>query len=169
VQRVFLTLFYSGLSKWASGTIGSIVALILALFILNYLPLSTLFALSVLIFIVALKEIDKYEKESKTHDDKEIVIDELVGMWIALVVCGVGINGVMDNSEYLKAFLAFLAFRYFDIFKPSIIGKVDKNIKGGLGVMGDDVLAGFFGGLLVNVLYALFNKLNLEQFLVLLQ
>ena len=158
VQRVFLTLFYSGLSKWASGTIGSIVALILALFILNYLPLSTLFALSILIFVIAIKEINKYEKANKTHDDKEIVIDELVGMWIALVISGVGINGIMDDEQYIKAFLAFLAFRYFDIFKPSIIGKIDKNIKGGLGVMGDDVVAGFFAGIFVSALYTLYNK-----------
>ena len=165
MQKIFLTLFYSGLIKYASGTFGSFVALIMALAILNYLPLSNLFAFSILILVVAIKEINKYEETHKTHDSKEIVIDELVGMWIALVVSGVGINGIMDDEQYIKAFLAFLAFRYFDIFKPSIIGKIDKNIKGGLGVMGDDVVAGFFAGIFVSALYTLYNKADLLGYL----
>jgi phosphatidylglycerophosphatase A len=159
MQKIFLTLFYSGLSKYAPGTMGSIVALFMALSILQFLPISNLFAFSIIIFFIAIKQINKYEKINKTHDSKEIVIDELVGMWIALVVCGIGIDGNMDSNDYIKSFLAFLAFRYFDIFKPSIIGRIDKKVKGGLGVMGDDVLAGLFAGILVNVGYVGYEKL----------
>ena len=84
MRKAFLTLFYSGLSPVAPGTVGSFVALILAIPILKYLNNETLFLGSILITLIAIKEIDKFEKENNTHDDKSIVIDELVGMWITL-------------------------------------------------------------------------------------
>jgi phosphatidylglycerophosphatase A len=52
-----------------------------------------------------------------------------------------------------------LAFRLFDISKPSIIGKIDKKGPGGLGVMGDDILAGIFGGILAGIFYMGYLKL----------
>ena len=56
--------------------------------------------------------------------------------------------------------LALLFFRAFDILKPSIIGRVDRDVKGGLGVMLDDVLAGFFAGLGVLIVISLGVKLG---------
>lgn len=141
IRKIFLTLFYSGLSPKAPGTMGSIVALILGMLILQVLNPTTLFLLAILISVVAVKQIDIYEKESGEHDAKEIVIDELAGMWIAMCVAGV------SADSYLLAFLAFVFFRIFDISKPSIIGKIDEKVEGGMGVMGDDIVAGFFGGL----------------------
>jgi len=152
-RKIFLTLFYSGLSKKAPGTVGSFVALILGMVILNILNITTLFLLSILITIIAIKEIDIYEKEVGTHDNSEIVIDELVGMWIAMSIAGV------TSESYFMAILAFVFFRIFDIWKPSIIGRVDRDVDGGMGVMGDDVLAGIFAGLctaLVNHLMVTF-------------
>jgi len=140
-RKIFLTLFYSGLSKKAPGTVGSFVALILGMVILNILNITTLFLLSILITIIAIKEIDIYEKEVGTHDNSEIVIDELVGMWIAMSIAGV------TSESYFMAILAFVFFRIFDIWKPSIIGRVDRDVEGGMGVMGDDILAGVFAGL----------------------
>lgn len=140
-RKIFLTLFYSGLSKKAPGTVGSFVALVLGMIILQIAPLSTLFLLSVLITVVAIKEINIYEKESGIHDNSEIVIDELAGMWIALSVAGVASDG------YVMALLAFVFFRIFDIWKPSIIGRIDRDVEGGMGVMGDDIVAGVFAGL----------------------
>ena len=58
------------------------------------------------------------------------------------------------------AVLSFVLFRIFDIWKPSIIGKVDREVKGGLGVMGDDLLAGFFAGLLGLMLIGVMQKLE---------
>lgn len=57
--------------------------------------------------------------------------------------------------------MAFVLFRLFDITKPSIIGKIDKKVKGGLGVMLDDMLAGLFAGLLSTVIYGFLLKFNL--------
>jgi len=141
LNKFFLTLFYSGLSPKAPGTVGSFVALILGIALLNYITPTTFFLLTLLISVVAVKQIDIYEKEIGAHDTKEIVIDELSGMWITLSVAGVA----ADN--YLLAFIAFIFFRIFDIWKPSIIGRIDRDVKGGWGVMGDDMVAGFFAGL----------------------
>jgi len=141
LNKLFLTLFYSGLSPKAPGTVGSFVALILGLVLLNYLSMTTFFLLTLLISVIAVKQINIYEKEIGTHDSKEIVIDELSGMWITLSIAAV------EPNNYLLALIAFIFFRIFDIWKPSIIGKIDEKVKGGWGVMGDDMVAGFFAGL----------------------
>lgn len=136
----FLTLFFSGKSPKASGTVGSFLALILGIPIVIY-SYETIILLAILIGLIAIKQIDIYEKEHQIHDSKEIVIDELVGMWIAM-----GIASSLYAFDYKIAILSFLFFRIFDITKPSIIGKIDKNIKGGLGVVADDALAGILAG-----------------------
>ncbi|MCX2682683.1 phosphatidylglycerophosphatase A [Campylobacter sp. MIT 21-1685] len=155
MQKLFLTFFYSGSFKKAPGTCGTIAALIPAFFILKYLSTSTLFLLSVLIFVVSIRIIDEYESRAKIHDDKHIVIDEVAGVFFALSLASSGANTVGCF------FLAFFFFRFFDITKPSIIGTVDKRVKGGLGVMLDDMLAGLFAGLLSLVLYGFLSKFGL--------
>ena len=141
MRKLFLTLFYSGLSPKAPGTVGSFLALVLGLGLIPFIPPSTLFLLALLITAIAVKQIDIYEKEVGIHDGKEIVIDELAGMWIALSICGI-------NSEnmIIMGALAFIYFRIFDIWKPSLIGRIDEKVKGGWGVMGDDLLAGVAAG-----------------------
>ena len=141
MRKFFLTLFYSGLSPKAPGTAGSFVALFMGIALLQYIHVSTLFMLSILITVIAVKQIDIYEKEVGTHDGKEIVIDELAGMWITLSICG-----ITPENMIIMGTLAFVYFRLFDIWKPSIIGKIDEKVPGGWGVMGDDVVAGIAGG-----------------------
>ncbi|PIF04077.1 MAG: phosphatidylglycerophosphatase A [Arcobacter sp.] len=155
MRKFFLTLGYSGLSPKAPGTVGSFISLLLALFLLQYISITTLFLLALLICVLAVKQIDSYEKEVGEHDSSEIVIDELAGMWIALGIA----NASSDN--YTIAILAFIYFRLFDIFKPSIIGKIDRDIKGGWGVMGDDMLAGLFAGLCTSMTYFLLLKYSI--------
>lgn len=150
MRKFFLTVGYSGLFPKAPGTAGSFVSLILAMVILQYFELATVFLLAILITVVAIKQIDLYEKEVNEHDSKEIVIDELAGMWIALSVAGV------TSDNWVMAGVAFVLFRLFDIYKPSIIGKIDREVKGGWGVMGDDVVAGFFAGLSTALIYQVF-------------
>ena len=142
LRRFFLTVGFSGLSPKAPGTVGSFVSLIIGLFLLEFLHVSTLFLLALLITVIAIKQIDIYENETQTHDNSEIVIDELAGMWIALSICGINSSNII-----IIASLAFIFFRIFDIWKPSIIGKIDRDVKGGLGVMGDDVVAGIAAGI----------------------
>lgn len=154
----FITLGYSGLAPKAPGTVGSFVALILGMLILIFFDTSTLFLASVLVSVIAIKSINKYEEASGIHDDKRIVIDELAGMWFALSVApavGVGINevGMWENGFLVQSILSFLLFRYFDITKPSIIGRIDRDVKGGVGVMGDDIIAGFAAGIVSSLIW----------------
>ncbi|GAA7500440.1 phosphatidylglycerophosphatase A [Helicobacter pylori] len=139
LRACFLTLFFSGYSKKAPGTIGSLVALLLGLPVLIF-SANTLFLGAVLIGLIAITQIDKEEEESKIHDSSYIVIDELVGMWLAMAISGLSLAGVI---------LSFIFFRIYDITKPSLIGKIDKEVKGGLGVVADDALAGVLAGLSV--------------------
>jgi len=150
LRKLFLTLFYSGLSPKAPGTVGSFLALILGLGLIPFIPLSSLFLLALLITVIAVKQIDIYEKEVGAHDGKEIVIDELAGMWIALSICGI----TQENMIIMGA-LAFIYFRIFDIWKPSLIGRIDEKVKGGWGVMGDDLLAGVAAGIAASGTYQL--------------
>lgn len=146
LRACFLTLFFSGYSKKAPGTIGSLVALLLGLPVLIF-SANTLFLGAVFIGLIAITQIDKEEEESKIHDSSYIVIDELVGMWLAMAISGLSLAGVV---------LSFIFFRIYDITKPSLIGKIDKEVKGGLGVVADDALAGVLAGLsallVINVL-----------------
>lgn len=153
LRKFFLTVGFSGLSPKAPGTVGSFVSLILGLILLYFLHPSTLFLLSILITIIAVKQIDFYEKEVGTHDSSEIVIDELAGMWIALSICGLN----SENAIYMAP-LAFIFFRIFDIWKPSIIGRIDRDVKGGWGVMGDDIVAGIAAGICTAGVYQLIEK-----------
>ncbi|WP_121038481.1 phosphatidylglycerophosphatase A family protein [Helicobacter pylori] len=137
LRACFLTLFFSGYSKKAPGTVGSLVALLLGLPILIF-SANTLFLGAIFIGLIAIAQIDKEEEESKIHDSSYIVIDELVGMWLAMAISGLSLAGVV---------LSFIFFRIYDITKPSLIGKIDKEVKGGLGVVADDALAGILAGL----------------------
>ncbi|MEJ8614670.1 phosphatidylglycerophosphatase A [Helicobacter pylori] len=137
LRTCFLTLFFSGYSKKAPGTIGSLVALLLGLPVLIF-SANTLFLGAIFVGLIAIAQIDKEEEETKRHDSSYIVIDELVGMWLAMAISGLSLAGVV---------LSFIFFRIYDITKPSLIGKIDKEVKGGLGVVADDALAGVLAGL----------------------
>jgi phosphatidylglycerophosphatase A len=149
---LFLTLGYSGLSPKAPGTMGTLVSLPLGMAILIYFDATTLFLSALLISLIAIKVINKYEEKTGNHDDQRIVIDELAGMWFALSIApavGVVLSQItnLSNGFLIQSLLSFILFRYFDITKPSIIGRIDRETKGGLGVMGDDIIAGFAAGI----------------------
>ncbi len=114
---------------------------------------NTLFLVAVLIGLIAIAQIDKEEEESKIHDSSYIVIDELVGMWLAMAISGLSLAGVV---------LSFIFFRIYDITKPSLIGKIDKEVKGGLGVVADDALAGVLAGLSVLLIINILGFFNIK-------
>jgi phosphatidylglycerophosphatase A len=124
--------FNIGKLPLAPGTWGSAFALLLWFSIIdsigNYIFLFLtliLFGLGVIISTIALRLFDH-------EDPKEIVIDEFVGQWIALLFI---------QKSIVLGLTGFILFRIFDIWKPWIIGRMDK-ISGGWGVMLDDVAAG---------------------------
>ncbi len=152
MRELFLTFFYSGLLPKAPGTWGTLLGAAVALALLAFMPKSTLFLLTLLITVVAINEIEKEERESGIHDASKIVIDEVAGIWIALIIA---------SDNYLQILLTVVLFRVYDIWKPSIIGRIDREVKGGLGVMGDDIIAGIFAALTALVINGALLKLNI--------
>jgi phosphatidylglycerophosphatase A len=153
IQRAFLTFFGAGLSPKAPGTVGTLVALPFGVALLYYLGMESLFMATLAITIIGIFEINKYEKATGDHDQSEIVIDEAAGIWITMMVAYPTAMGLeFSYALPLAIALSFATFRLFDIWKPSTIGWIDRNAKGGLGVMGDDILAGFAAGFLTIVL-----------------
>ena len=154
----FLTVGYSGLAPKAPGTVGTLVSLPFGVLILAYLGPQTLFLLATLLTLIAVKAVEKYQKSSNTHDDSRIVIDELVGMWLALSIApGIftPLNELLtfNNGMLIQIILSFALFRYFDIRKPSVIGRIDREAPGGYGVMFDDVLAGIAAGIVTAIIW----------------
>jgi phosphatidylglycerophosphatase A len=139
---------YARLASWfgcgyicpAPGTWGSLGAIIPAL-VLHALGGVYALALSaVFITVVGFWAAHEFDKAAGGQDSKSIVIDEVAGMWIALLAA--------DLSLPLIIF-AFLAFRFFDILKPWPVSYFDRKHKNAIGVMMDDVVAGLFAYLCV--------------------
>ena len=124
------TFFYLGKLPFAPGSWGSLGALIFWIF----LPSSYILQMIMIIVLFSIGVISskKMAAAMNNHDPSEVVIDEAVGMWIALLM--------IPHSIAIYS-IAFILFRIFDIFKPSFIYRV-QNLPGGWGIMMDDVLAG---------------------------
>jgi len=160
LQKLFLTFGGSGLSPKAPGTVGTLASLPVGVAILYLLGIETLFMFTLAITIIGIFEINKYETITKTHDQQHIVIDEASGMWIALMITYSTANTMpYAYSEIIAIILSFASFRLFDIWKPSTIGWIDKELKGGMGVMLDDVLAGIAGGVLSVIILKAIEKI----------
>lgn len=125
--------FGSGAAARAPGTWGSLVA-IPFWFCFAWLPPVAYWAIVVLAFLVGIWLCGRTANDLKVHDHSGIVWDEFVGMWIAL--------GAHPDS-FQSVLMAFLLFRLFDVVKPWPISWLDRRTPGGLGIMVDDVVAGF--------------------------
>jgi phosphatidylglycerophosphatase A len=131
--------FGCGYSPIAPGTIGSLVAILLFVLI----PLSHIYWLiiALLTFLVGIR-ISGYIEVNTEKDPGIIVIDEYVGQWISLLFL----------PRSISVFLAgFFLFRFFDIVKP-FPANISQRIEGGLGVMLDDVWAGIYTNLVLQIL-----------------
>ena len=110
MQRLFLTFFGAGLSPKTPGTVGSIAGTIVAYGFLMLLPASTLFLVSICLFLYSIKIIDDYEAKTGVHDHGSIVIDEVAGVWLAISISG---------ATAVQFALSVLFFRAFDIWKSA--------------------------------------------------
>ena len=131
-SEIIGTMFYIGKIPVAPGTCGSFVALLLWYLIKPKIidPLFLLITGGLFFIGIAVSEI--ITRELDNHDPKEIVIDEWVGMWIALYL--------VPHSIFW-GLVSFFLFRFFDIFKPGPVQIMDE-IHSPIGVMLDDVVAG---------------------------
>jgi phosphatidylglycerophosphatase A len=168
MKRYCLSTMYGvGFVRGAPGTYGSLVAALMAYAIL-LLPFGygwlTLGAL--LFTLLGTANANRFMRDRNTsHDPQEIVIDELVGQWLTYVVWFGWLYAIAGNAQAAQHLLmdmsaspvylvlGFLLFRLFDIVKPWPISWADRRIKGGFGVMFDDILAAIPAGTLLYVLY----------------
>jgi len=124
--------FGSGLFPKAPGTAGTLVAVPLA-FILRDLDLPVFLALTAVLFIVGVWLCGRTADDLGVHDHSGIVWDEIVGYLVTVA-------WVPREGLWLVA--GFVLFRLFDIWKPWPISTLDRRVKGGFGIMLDDLLAG---------------------------
>jgi phosphatidylglycerophosphatase A len=150
------TVFGVGYIRPAPGTWGSLVALPWAwlLHVLGGFPLLLLGVIAA--FLKGWWATSKMTEGSDDHDPSEIVIDEVVGQWIALLPLSYAAwsNDIPVHVMWPGWIAAFALFRLFDIWKPWIIGWADRR-GDALGVMLDDVIAGVFAAIGVMALAAL--------------
>ena len=132
-----------GLIPLAPGTFGSIFAWFVFVIMSHFVDM---LIYTICIVFIAIWVCEKASVNLIQKDHKSIVIDELAGMWVALVPV---IYFASDQSErIIYACLALLFFRVFDILKPFPISYFDKKFKNGFGIVLDDLIAGIFSGIL---------------------
>ena len=129
-----------GMVPIAPGTFGSITAWIIFVYLSHFISMINMLILTILFFILSIWICSEASKDLENKDHKSIVIDELVGMWIALLPVLVIANSQYERTVYALA--ALILFRFFDILKPFPISYFDKNYKNGFGIVIDDVISG---------------------------
>ena len=130
-----------GKIKYAPGTIASFITTFLFFFLINFFNITLIFLLTLLIFFYSIIAINNSFKEFDSNDPQEIVIDEVVGQLLPLVAIPI-YETLWPIQKIYYCIGAFLIFRLFDILKPFPINYIDKNVKGSLGIMLDDIIAG---------------------------
>jgi len=134
--------FGTGLLPKMPGTYATIVAIPIYLIMRQFSWLTYGIVLA-LIIIFAMWVSDKVSKEIGIHDHPGVNIDEIPGFLLTMLFAPAG---------WLWILLGFILFRFFDILKPWPISWLDKNVGGGFGMVVDDLLAGFFGFVVIQTL-----------------
>ena len=132
--------FGAGLAPRAPGTFGSLVG-VLASWWLFELPLPWRVALVLAVIALGIWICGESARRLERHDDQRIVFDEIAGVLLTSLA-------VVERSVFALA-LVFVFFRIFDILKPWPIRDVDHSLRGGLGIMLDDLIAALYAAVCV--------------------
>lgn len=153
VQKILLqiALFFGvGKAPKAPGTWATLATVPLALLV-NWAGPFWAMATAVLLLPLSIVAAEIYEQVHQSHDSKEIVIDEVLGFLITMTWLPI---------TWQSYFLGFFLFRLLDILKPFPIGYLDKKVRGGLGVVIDDVVAGIIANIILQIIYTQTNWLG---------
>lgn len=180
IAALLSTVFGIGNIKYAPGTFGSAITFPLFLLInkiMSYAKISDLlnlffiyFAIVLILMFIANWSIGVYIGINKKDDPSEVIIDEVIGQLIAYMIPFVlvtyyysdFISNIFSNAIVLSItslimiFTPFLFFRIFDILKIGLVGYIDSNIHGPVGIIMDDVIAGLYAGCTVCLLISSF-------------
>lgn len=141
--------FGSGTIPFAPGTMGTLMAIPFYLLIRDF-PLAIYISILIIATVAGVWACDVTEKYLGTHDYKGIVWDEVCGYWLTMLAA---------PHHWSWVVIGFFLFRLFDIWKPWPIRWIDKYVQGGLGVMLDDVLAGGYSLIALQIIAKLMYAL----------
>ncbi|MDE2155286.1 MAG: phosphatidylglycerophosphatase A [Xanthomonadaceae bacterium] len=140
--------FGSGLAPVAQGTFGSLAAL-LPWLLLRRLALPWYLLALLAGFALGVRACDIAGRALGVDDHRSLVWDEFVGQWIALIPLSMPALLPASGMTWWMPAAGFALFRLFDVWKPGPIRRLDRHLKGGIGVMADDVAAGVFAALVL--------------------
>ena len=140
--KLFVSIFFVGYIKFASGTWGSLAALLILFPIVKFSPLSFsgLIIIFIILFFISNLSINYFSNFTNSKDSKHIVIDELLGIFSILIFYDL----ILIYNDFITLVLIFFIFRLFDIIKIFPANYIDKNLKNGYGVIMDDIVAGIY-------------------------
>jgi phosphatidylglycerophosphatase A len=132
----------SGTIPIAPGTFGTLMAIPFYL-LFQSLPTSGYIFLLLCLTAISIWILDRVSREIQVHDHPGMCLDEFIGYFVTMTAAPTGWAWVV---------IGFILFRLFDIFKPWPINVLDKNIHGGLGIVLDDVVAGIFAAISIQII-----------------
>ncbi|MEK6563836.1 MAG: phosphatidylglycerophosphatase A [Candidatus Omnitrophota bacterium] len=144
--KTLTSVFYIGYSKFVPGTLASLVGFLVYVFFIKGNTALHL-GLTILVTIIGFGLSARAEAIFNKKDARQIVIDDFYGMWVSLLFL---------PYSFKLSLAGFILFRIMDGLKPYPIYKVEK-INGSLGVMGDDLLAGIFVNITLQILLKLIS------------
>ena len=143
MKNSFITLLvtfgYIGKVKYFPGTFGSFAGLLVGAVIIKLTNYNVFMSCFFILTVISIFAVDEYLKSSDNLDPQEVVVDEVLGQWIAIAFI---------PFNFKSFLIAFILFRFFDISKIFPINKIEK-IKGYLGVIGDDLFAGIITAIII--------------------
>jgi phosphatidylglycerophosphatase A len=134
--------FGTGALPIAPGTFGTLIAIPLYLFLATFSH-TTYVVLTLMITFFSVWLCEKVSREIKVHDHQGMCIDEVVGYLVTMAFAPYGWRWML---------LGFVLFRLFDIWKPWPVRQIDTHVHGGFGMILDDVAAGIYSLLIIQLL-----------------
>jgi len=147
ITKAFSSFLWVGYVPVAPGTVGSLAGAVVW-FVMPYKTIRVRLPVVLLFFLIGLVVAALEEKETNKKDPRNVVIDEVVGMWILFMLIGC----MYFKDSIPKTATAFVLFRVFDVAKIPPMRVIEK-IHGGLGVMLDDVVAAIYSAIIVNLVF----------------
>ena len=141
--KYFATLFGIGFIPLAPGTFGSLLAILIWYVFIDLFSIFYFIALFLFVLSVSFYLTDIYLDNYKKKDPSEVIVDEFLGQSIPLLF--------IVNFNIYEVLIAFVTFRFFDIYKIYPINKIE-DLKGSYGVILDDIVAGIYS-LIILMLY----------------
>jgi phosphatidylglycerophosphatase A len=141
LAKTIATFFGTGYFPLAPGTFASLVIVLLYKYFLADISVLIYLGLAIIIYIVGIWSSSRVAQEMQTEDPRKIVIDEVLGQWLALFAL---------EPTWRLVLVSFFLFRFFDIVKPLFIKKAE-TFRSGWGIMLDDIMAGMYASIILNL------------------